>query len=65
MKVQEENEPQRRKLLLSKLLPLPLMKIHLKMEMNILPCPLEKWAKYSTRKEDKATFEEEDLKEDL
>ena len=64
MKVREERRLQRRKLLLSKLLPPICTKIHPKMEMKTLPCSLGEWAKCSIREEDKATFEEEDLKED-
>jgi len=40
-------------------------KIHPKRAMKTLPCLLGKWKKCFTRKEDKATSEKEDLKEDL
>ena len=46
MKVREEREtPKKRKLLLSKLLPPPLTKIHLNMEMKTLTYSLGEWAK--------------------
>ena len=38
---------------------------HRKTRMRTLSCSLEQWARCSTRKVDKATSEEEDLKEDL
>ena len=63
MKVIEERETPKKK---AKATPSSLMKKnHQKTVMRILPCSLEKWAQYFTKKEDKATFEEEDIKEDF
>ena len=66
IKMREEREALKKKAIAFKVTPSSLMKKnHRKTTTRTLPCSLEKWARCSTRKVDKATSEEEGLKEDL
>ena len=65
MKLEKRGRHQRRRRLPSKPLLLPLRKTtHPKIAMRISPCSSVRWARCSTRREEKVTSEEGNLKED-